>query len=197
MILMSHFRPEHKGFFIDVGAHHPFRFSNTYCFYRRGWRGINIDAKPGTKKLFDRVRPNDINLELGIAGEDASLTFYIFDEPALNSFSKELSEHRHQTTKYKIVETKHVPVRRLSNVLEEHVPQGQKIDFLTVDVEGLDIEVLESNDWERFRPAMIVAEDLDFDLQNLNDSAVYRSLSSKDYALVGKTLTSLVFKTIR
>ncbi|MGV3604631.1 MAG: FkbM family methyltransferase [Dyadobacter fermentans] len=197
MILMSYFNHDYKGFFVDVGAHHPFRFSNTYSFYRRGWRGINIDAKPGVKKLFDRVRPNDINLELGIAGEEGSLTFYMFDEPALNSFSKELSEERNENTRYKIIDTKDVMVRRLSKVLEEHIPTGQNIDFLTVDVEGLDIEVLESNDWERFRPSMVVVEDLDLDLQNLHKSAVYESLFSKGYVLVGKTLASLIFKSNR
>lgn len=197
MILLSYFKPNYRGFFVDVGAHHPFRFSNTYSFYQRGWRGINIDAKPGTKKMFDRARPNDTNLEFGIAAEEGSLTFYLFDEPALNSFSKELSNDRHEQTPYKIVGTQSVPVHRLSKVLEEHLPAGQQIDFLTVDVEGLDVEVVESNDWERFRPTMVVVEDLDLDLQNLTQSPIYNSLASRDYQLVGKTLASLIFKTTR
>jgi hypothetical protein len=54
------------GFYIDVGAHHPFRYSNTHMLYRRGWRGINIDPIPGAKIAFDRFRPGDINLEMGV-----------------------------------------------------------------------------------------------------------------------------------
>ena len=57
-----------KGFYVDVGAHHPFRFSNTYLFYTQGWSGINIDATPGSMKAFNKYRPRDINLEVGIGG---------------------------------------------------------------------------------------------------------------------------------
>ncbi|ETD27688.1 hypothetical protein [Helicobacter canis] len=55
-----------KGFYVDVGAHHPFRFSNTYLFYTQGWSGINIDATPGSMKAFNKYRPRDINLEVGV-----------------------------------------------------------------------------------------------------------------------------------
>lgn len=197
IILMSYLENIQNGLFVDVGAHHPFRFSNTYLFYRRGWRGINIDPKPGTKKFFDTLRPGDTTLEMGIAGEEGVLTYYMFDEPALNSFSKELSEDRDQTTHYKIIGTQKIPVHRLDRVLKEHLPPGKKIDFLTVDVEGLDLEVLESNDWDKFRPTMVVAEDIDLNLRNLQSSPVCELLFSKDYELVAKTLTSLVFKSTR
>jgi FkbM family methyltransferase len=195
IILMSHLENISNGFFVDVGAHHPFRFSNTYLFYRRGWRGINIDPKPGTKKFFDTLRPGDINLETGIAEKEGLLTYYMFDEPALNSFSKELSDERDQQTSYKIIGTKEIPVQRLDKVLHDYLPAGKTIDFLTVDVEGLDVEVLCSNDWEKFRPTLIVAEDMDLNLNNLRNSPVCDLLLSKDYDLVGKTLTSLIFKS--
>lgn len=59
------FRKKKIGFYVDVGAHHPMRFSNTYFFYRMGWSGINIDAMPGSMKEFKKYRRRDINLELG------------------------------------------------------------------------------------------------------------------------------------
>src|SRR5580700_9536062 len=74
------------GFYVDVGAHHPQRFSNTYFFYRQGWRGINIDAMPGSMKAFETLRPRDINIEAAVSAEHQSLTYAIFNEPALNSF---------------------------------------------------------------------------------------------------------------
>src|SRR5690349_18351333 len=67
MVLRRVFEHKAHGFYVDVGAHHPMRFSNTYFFYRRGWRGINIDARPGSKREFDRARPRDINVECGVA----------------------------------------------------------------------------------------------------------------------------------
>ena len=67
MILRRIFIGKLTGFYVDIGAHHPKRFSNTYIFYQRGWRGINIDAKPGTKEVFNKLRPRDINLEVPIS----------------------------------------------------------------------------------------------------------------------------------
>lgn len=75
-----------NGFFVDVGAYHPTLFSNTYFFYLNGWRGINIEARPGSKALFDRVRPRDTNLELGISRNRGELTYYfIGDDSTMNS----------------------------------------------------------------------------------------------------------------
>ena len=93
LILLRLF-PQDSGFYIDIGAHHPKRFSNTYLFYRKGWTGINIDAKPRSMKLFQKVRPRDINLEIPIAQEHKKLTYFEFEEPALNTFSKSLSLER-------------------------------------------------------------------------------------------------------
>ena len=81
-----------KGFFVDVGAHHPIRFSNTFLFYKKGWSGINIDAMPGSMKYFNKYRPRDINIEMGVGIKKNRSIFYQFNEPALNTFdSKEAS----------------------------------------------------------------------------------------------------------
>ena len=83
------FRPH--GTYVDIGAHHPRRFSNTYFFYRLGWTGINIDAAPDSMKAFESERSKDINLEVGIGLEPGKLQFHIFKEPALSTFDKELA----------------------------------------------------------------------------------------------------------
>ena len=90
MILRRLFENQTKGFYVDVGAHHPIRFSNTYFFYKKGWRGINIDAMPGSMKLFNKIRPRDINIEKAISDKKEVLTYYVFNDPALNGFSKKL-----------------------------------------------------------------------------------------------------------
>jgi len=76
-----------NGFYVDVGAHHHLRFSNTYKFYKQGWYGINIDAMPGSMDLFNRLRPRDINLEKSVSDSKQIMTYYAFNEPALNGFS--------------------------------------------------------------------------------------------------------------
>ena len=94
MILRRLFEKQQTGFYVDVGAHHPKRFSNTYFFYKKGWKGINIDAMPDSMKPFNKIRPRDINIEKPVSDKKQVLTYYAFNEPALNGFSKELSDER-------------------------------------------------------------------------------------------------------
>lgn len=183
------------GFYVDVGAHHPERFSNTYLFYEMGWRGINIDAMPGSMKEFLRLRPRDINIEAAVAEEVRDLTFYIFNEPALNGFSKDLAEERAgKLYDWKIIEERPMKTVPLAQLLERHVPPGQKIDFMSIDVEGLDLEVLRSNNWEKFRPSVLLVEDSDevtgFEGET---SEISRYLEARGYRSCCKTLLTTFF----
>lgn len=196
MVLRSFYEGKkgYKGFYIDVGAHHPYRFSNTLFFYKRGWKGINIEPTPSGFKLFRVFRKKDINLNIGISSKKDILNFYCFNEPALNGFSKEISEERDNTsTRYKIIKELQIETLPLSEVLDQYLPYGQQIDFLTIDVEGLDLQVLQSNDWSRYKPKYILVEDR-VDLNNLNGSEVYRFLQKQGYQLVSKTLRTLFFE---
>ena len=92
ILLNKIFSGKKEGFYIDIGAHHPKRFSNTYLFYQKGWQGINVDCMPGSMKLFKKLRPRDINLELGVSENESEKDYYVFNDTALNSFSKEHSE---------------------------------------------------------------------------------------------------------
>src|SRR5579862_4112028 len=162
MVIMSFFegKKKYKGFYVDVGAHHPYRYSNTLFFYQRGWRGINIEPTPSVMKLFNIFRRKDTNLNIGITDKKDKLTFYCFNEPALNGFSKEHSEELNRTSKlYKIIKEIEVETYPLADVLDKYLPPGQKIDFLTIDVEGFDLIVLKSNNWAKYKPSFILVED--------------------------------------
>jgi FkbM family methyltransferase len=194
MILARIFEGQDRGFYVDVGAHHPQRFSNTYYFYLRGWRGINVDAAPGSMTLFEALRPRDINLEVPVAASRQVLTYYVFNEPALNSFSKEVSAKRDGFYGYRIISEERLETRTLADLLDEHLPAGTEIDFLSVDVEGLDYEVLSSNDWSRYRPRVLLVEDLDSrPLEDLADSALTVMLRRHGYRLTSKTVYTLIF----
>lgn len=186
----------YKGFYVDVGAHHPVRFSNTYFFYKMGWRGINIDATPGSMSLFQWFRKADTNLEIGIGPEPGNLTFYCFDEPALNTLSKTVADERARGGRYKIKKVVQVPILPLRDVLEKHLPVGQKIDFFSVDVEGMDEIVLRSNDWSRFRPSFVLAEDNAFHIGKPADTGLFHFLREQGYELVAKTQRTLVFQDV-
>jgi FkbM family methyltransferase len=178
LILAELFLGKRDGFYIDVGAHHPKRFSNTYHFYRfRGWRGINIEAMPGSMKAFRRARPNDINVEAAVSDSSEELTYFVFNEPALNTFDPALAAERDGKKGYYIAERMPIRTRRLEEILEKHLPAGTKIDFLTVDVEGFDLKVLHSNDWKRFRPTVVLVEDISVsNWREINDSVTTRYL---------------------
>ncbi|MBX3611670.1 MAG: FkbM family methyltransferase [Hydrogenophaga sp.] len=180
------------GFYVDVGAHHPARFSNTYLFYRRGWRGINIDAQPGSMKPFDRLRPRDINIECGVAGSPGRLTYHRFDEPALNTFDATEAQRKNRAP-YHLIETIEVEVQRLDALLDEYLPPGQAIDFLSVDVEGLDHDVLASNDWTRYRPRFVLAETLRTDMLQLADCPIAELMRNVGYTPVSKAYNTTFF----
>src|SRR5882762_10139599 len=161
MVLQRIFSGKERGFYVDVGAHHPRRFSNTYFFYRKGWKGINIEPNPEAIHAFQSDRKRDTNLQCGISDRPGRLMYYSFDEPALNTFDQALAKSRIASTPYKLVGTSSIPVERLESVLSKHVPANRPIDFLSVDAEGLDFSVLQSNDWTRYRPSCVLVEALD------------------------------------
>ena len=194
MMLSQMFFGQKSGFYVDVGAHHPLRFSNTYLFYLRGWNGINIDAMPGSMAAFNEKRPRDINLEIPVSDKSEELTYYIFNEPALNGFSKELSMSRDGLRgQYKIIETKALKTRTLCDILDEYIPDDKHIDFLSIDVEGLDFQVLSSNNWGRYRPSVVVVEVLSNSIDDLPLSKTYRFMQENGYVCYAKTDRSTFF----
>ena len=181
------------GFYIDIGAHHPFRFSNTYFFYRKGWSGINMDATPGSMKLFNKFRPRDINLEVAIFDEMLTLPYHIFREPALNTFSKELAvsyiAHGEILDKEILI-----PTFPLSQILEDHIAPSQAIDFMNIDVEGHDFQALKSNNWQKYQPKFLLIESLGVDLADILKSQLVTYLEDKNYQFIAKTINTLFFK---
>jgi FkbM family methyltransferase len=194
MILARIFEGQRKGFYVDVGAHHPRRYSNTNLFYRRGWRGINVEPNPDAMRAFKSIRPRDINLQVGVSDRAGSLKYYLFDEPALNTFDEDIVASRLANTPYKLVASVEVPVERLDTLLSRHLPPDQEIDFLSVDVEGLDLAVLRSNDWARFRPRCVLVEALGVSLGDVQSGEIYSLLAGNGYELIAKTFNTLVFR---
>jgi FkbM family methyltransferase len=183
-----------NGFFVDVGAHHPFRFSNTWLLYRRGWRGINIDAMPGAMAAFHRWRPQDVNIECLVSTTTETRRFFQYEEPALNTLSEEIVRQRERDfPQYRIKGTTLLAARRLDDILSEYLPPGQAIDLLNVDVEGHDLEVLASNDWDRYKPRIIVAELLGAGFSEMEQTELYQFLVARGYKLHSKLVNSAIF----
>lgn len=195
MILRRIFERQSIGFYVDVGAHHPKRFSNTYFFYKKGWIGMNVDAMPGSMIPFESMRSRDINIEKPISSKKQVLTYYAFNEPALNGFSKEISEARDGLNNYKIEFTKDIETSTLEEVLDENLPSNQVIDFLSIDVEGLDFDVIKSMNIKKYRPRVILVEILGSSLSDLQQDPIYKFLIDEDYALYAKAVNTVIFKS--
>ncbi len=193
MILKRLFENKQAGFYVDIGAHHPKRFSNTYYFYQKGWRGINIDAMPGSMKAFQKNRPKDINIEKPVSNKKQILTYYAFNEPALNGFSKELSEQRNRQENYYITFTKDIETATLEEILDQFLPQKQIIDFLSIDVEGLDLMVLTSNNFEKYKPKVILIEILESSLSDIENNEIAKFLKQYEYSIYAKAVNTVFF----
>jgi FkbM family methyltransferase len=193
MVLLRLFERQATGFYIDVGAHHPRRFSNTNLFYQRGWRGLNIDATPGVKAVFDRVRPRDITVEAAISRDGRELKLRVYPDQALNTLAEGVESPTAQAGQRVLRETT-LATRRLADVLREHVPARQTIDFMSVDVEGMDLEVLEGNDWTTYRPHYLLVECFGVSLVEVDRSPVAVFLRAQNYEVFAKCVHTFVFR---
>lgn len=151
------FRDKQDGFYVDVGAFDPFVASNTCLLYRRGWRGINIEPDPTGQARLRRHRPRDVTVGCAVGTESGTASFIRdgllagLDRPGRLWADDPVNGA--QPRKRLDVE-----VRPLSSILAEHLPPGQHIDLMDVDCEGHDLDVLESNDWIKHRPSVVLAE---------------------------------------
>lgn len=179
------------GFYVDVGAHHPFRFSNTHFFYKRGWRGINIEADPAAHALFEQHRPEDTNISCLVSDEAATYAFDIYNEPALNSAVA--ARRDNLGAHYHVKQTITLQARTLASILADALPPATEIDFLSVDVEGFDLKVLASNDWARHRPRYVVVEAF-IDLAARRKNPVQEFLALHGYALRSFLYFSAVYE---
>lgn len=184
-----------NGLWVDVGAHHPWRFSNTAIFCLRGWRGINIDANPGSKKLFDKQRPRDINIETAVGDSEEKKTYYIYNDTALNSIDRDRRVELAETS-FKLLQTITVRIARLESILDEHIKELPPANFLSVDVEGFDLQVLRSNNWERYPFAWVLTECDGKDVISTLRSETYSYLSNLGYELRAKTGRTAIFSRI-
>jgi FkbM family methyltransferase len=192
LVLDRIMRNDTPGFYLDIGAHHPFRFSNTYLFYRKGWSGICIDPLPSARILFEKWRPRDKFIETGVSETPSSTKYYMFDEPAYNTFDAQLSKERVHQGLARLVETKTIPTDTLRNILDQHLPENNKLVFMSVDVEGYDLQVLKSNDWTKYRPDFIIAECLQTDIVSVLDDPLVKYLSGIGYTAHSKLHNSVM-----
>lgn len=142
--------------YIDIGANHPYFISNTAIFYERGCRGINIEANPQLVAAFQTYRPEDINLTVGISGKEGELDFYIMEDNTLSTFSEKERDYMVGNGK-KLARTEKIRLTTVSAVLADCF-NGTFPDFLSLDAEGMDFDILKSINYDQYSPKVICVE---------------------------------------
>jgi len=200
-LLISYiFRNKRKGIFIDIGCNHPVYNNNTYLLYKKGWRGINIDLDEKSINLFNTFRKSDLNIKQAISSkaEEVDLYFYHNKSP-INTINKDLVNfHKTKPKQIKKIETK-----TLNSIIMKTPFANEKIDFMNIDVEGHELNVLKGFDLKKYSPTIIVIEYLDlnvkkleitnFNLQNIINSEIYKYMINNNYTLVNWIHSDLVF----
>jgi FkbM family methyltransferase len=175
-----------KGFYVDVGAFHPMTFSNTYALYRKGWRGLEIDANPDVAGDFKRFRPDDVFIHSAVGQGEGSIEMAIFEDGVFNCTADQMDKvpERLRRNARRI----QVPIHSLATILSEK--NVQSVDFLSVDCEGNDLNVLQSNDWSRWKPKVVCVED---HALNWQQSEIVAFLESLGYVLKFRAVFSSIF----
>ena len=197
-IIIECYCPGKKGFYVDIGAYHPKRYSVTRMFYKKGWNGINIEPNPDLIKAFYKMRKRDINLNIGVSDENGELNYYYYGK---NASGNTFDEERYKMLNRKAEKVLKLKVDTLNNIFDKNLPEDMIIDFLTIDVEGYEFKILQSLNYEKYSPKLIWVEDLSYgrgnkDFMDLIDSKLYKLLKSKGYIVVAKTWYTILFKKI-
>lgn len=195
--ISNYFKKKLTGFYIDVGCYHPLDGNNTQLLYKKGWNGINVDINFFSIELFNFLRKNDINIHSGISQKKGNLTMYYRREiNMLNTLDKKIAKI-HFRNGYK---TKKVQANTLNFFINKNFRKLEKIDFLNIDVEGSEINVLKSIDFKRYKPQLICVEIhntkklYDTNYRYLRSNAIYKYLINKKYKVVWKKKYSFIFE---
>lgn len=188
------YRP--TGTYVDIGCYHPMDYSNTYLLYRAGWRGTVVDADDHFLPLYREARPGDRVVNAAISNSPGIVTLYTLADRSLNTIDDTVARNHEAAKPGSVIGQKTVEARRLGELLGE-VGAGN-VDFLNIDVEGRDLDVLESNDWQRWSPGMIAIEDHAIKLAAVADSPTFRFMAMQGYFLHSKcNYTCIYLRTLK
>jgi FkbM family methyltransferase len=146
--------------YLDLGAHHPCHLNNTYLFYRQGSRGVNVEADPVLAARLKRARPGDVTLNVGVGPQAGRLQFYVMSPPTLSTFSAEEANRYCKEFGHRIIRIIDVQVHSFMQLVQEHFESAP--DFVTLDVEGLDLPIVRSIDFSSCRPLVLCIETLSY-----------------------------------
>jgi len=178
--------------YLDIGAHHPRYLSNTYYFYRQGGCGVCVEPDPNALRAFKQVRPRDICLPVGIGNVPGTADLFLMTTSTLNTFSREEAERYQAYGTEQIERVIPVEIKTVNQVLGEYFESVP--DFVSIDVEGMDLSILKDFDFERFRPKVFCVETLTYTEDGGEEkiSELQSLLQQNDYLIYADTYINTI-----
>lgn len=184
--------------YLDIGANHPIRLSNTYYFYKKNKNigGLLIEPNPNLAKRLKKYRPKDIVINVGVSPnkDSVKMKFYLCEHDVLSTFSEE-EKNEYEKMGHKIIGTQDIQTVNINDIIHEYGYAESGLDFMNLDVEGFDLEILKVFDFSLVRPKVIVAETI-FHRSHLEQSKnkeLIDFLISKNYFVYADTYINTIF----
>tara|TARA_B110001450_G_scaffold121551_1_gene114575 strand:+ start:941 stop:1558 length:618 start_codon:yes stop_codon:yes gene_type:complete len=197
--IKNYFKNKSSGFYIDAGCYHPLDGNNTHLLYKKGWNGINFDINFYSIKLFNFLRDRDVNINSGISCKKDKLTMYYRKEiNMLNTLDPKIAKIRFKNGYKK----RSIKVNTLNFFMSKYFKNLKKIDFINIDVEGSEMDVLKSLNFKFYKPQLICVEIHNTTKINgvnykyLKSNNIYKYLINKKYRVVWKKKYSFIFERI-
>ena len=194
LIITKLLNSKNKGIYIDVGCHHPFLNNHSYLLYKSGWVGINIDIDYNSIDMFNFFRKKDVNIQTAVTDHKGEVDlFFYHNRAAKNTISKEFGSGAK--------EKKKINSDTLNNIIENSKFKNSKIDFVSIDVEGNEMNVLNGFNLKKYKPKLILLEFIlpnkkefyEKDINEITNSEVYKFLIKNEYKLINWNHDDLLF----
>ena len=188
---------KNRGIYIDVGCHHPFLNNHSYLLYKSGWEGINIDIDYNSIDMFNFFRKSDVNIQTAVTDHKGEVDlFFYHNRAAKNTISKEFGSDAK--------EQKKINSDTLNNIIENSKFKNSKIDFVSIDVEGNEMNVLNGFNLKKYKPKLILLEFIlpnkkefyEKDINEITNSEVYNFLIKNEYKLINWNHDDLLFMSL-
>ena len=176
------FKNKENGFYIDIGAYHPFKGSLTQTLYGKGWSGINIDISKTSVDLFKIARPKDININCAIGKITEETKF--FQNSKMNQQNSLIRQNSNQ------VEVK-IKCYKLNDILTSN--KIEKVDYINIDTEGTELDVLKGLDFKKIKPSLLTIEDNHFDLDSDSKKKKKNYMKNQGYVQINNIGVTMFF----
>ena len=178
-VLLNNYLPEKRGTYVDIGAGRPISGSNTYGLYQRGWSGVCVDPISFNCKMLGYFRPKDRVLNILIGIEKNLIDFWEFEPYEYSTADKDVADRVITISGVRLLSKSQKKVLPLSEIVSHAGPLEPTL--LSIDVEGYDLQVLKSNNWNKFRPRIICVEELSTTLNEDHTSEISMFLGGMNY----------------